>query len=110
MWAWVGGWQVAAGRDDGVCVCVCACACVRESQDVLTAGELVTVLEDMMGGAGTREVFEEFKQFLGFRQDPPFKYRSGNDQTLVREFEFRIFSLFFRQDPPFKYRSGNPRA
>jgi hypothetical protein len=46
---------------------------------VLTAGELITVLEDMMGGPGTREVFEEFKQFLGFRQDPPFKYRCARE-------------------------------
>jgi hypothetical protein len=46
-------------------------------QDVLTANELTTVLEDMMCGPGVREVYEEFKQFLGFRLDSGNKYKSN---------------------------------
>jgi histone deacetylase complex regulatory component SIN3 len=44
-------------------------------QDVLTANELTTVLEDMMGGPEVREVFEELKVFLGIRDGPATKYR-----------------------------------
>lgn len=46
-------------------------------QDVLTANELTTVLEDMMCGPGVKEVYEEFKVFLGFRLDTGNKYKSN---------------------------------
>ena len=44
-------------------------------QDVLTANELVTVLEDMMGAPDVRDVFDELKLFLGIRDGPATKYR-----------------------------------
>ena len=44
-------------------------------QDVLTATELVTVLEDMMGSSDVRDVFDELKVFLGIRDGPASKYR-----------------------------------
>jgi paired amphipathic helix protein Sin3a len=43
-------------------------------QDVLTANELVTVLEDMMGAPDVRDVFDELKLFLGI-QKKETKYR-----------------------------------
>ena len=44
-------------------------------QDVLSANELITVLEDMMGGQDVRDVFDELKVFLGIRGGPATKYR-----------------------------------
>ena len=43
-------------------------------QDVLTANELVTVLDDMMGAPDVREVFDELKLFLGIQKEKT-KYR-----------------------------------
>jgi paired amphipathic helix protein Sin3a len=46
-------------------------------QDVLSANELITVLEDMMGGQDVRDVFDELKVFLGIRAGPATKYRNN---------------------------------
>ncbi len=41
---------------------------VRENQDVLSASELLLVLEDMMTAPAVREVYDELKLFLGIRE------------------------------------------
>eukprot|EP00960_Hanusia_phi_P059804 764295-Hanusia_phi.AAC.3 len=46
-------------------------------QDVLTANELITLLEDLMGGPGFRECFEELKHYLGIRDGPNNKYKTN---------------------------------
>ncbi|EKX35432.1 hypothetical protein GUITHDRAFT_51608, partial [Guillardia theta CCMP2712] len=44
-------------------------------QDVLSAHELVTVLEDMMVSPGIREIFDDLKGFLGIREGSGNKYK-----------------------------------